>query len=347
MVIHVHNLLANNKWPKKLEAFWVWLVEKIKEHDVRVLMGDFNMSLFRVIPELRSRGTTVDLGAWYPWKEPAGAPMSDSCGIFFVNCPGDYQLHKGLGDLHADSETGILHLSQSAVAGEDVEGGFDRIDPDGGPGMSLTTYLPKWEKDLRRKFEPSLTPSEASQLAVQEMNAKGKGKAQALEFQQRQRTCIKVREKRLQAKLWRCNGQDFKGSHFPICAFTQNVCRRSPEKTKERSQKHLQHARERRGQPQWRRDTGQVEDEVGGNADNAGDGKSRGKDQGEERHNAWGSGRGSGWVHERTWGSWEGTDGKATWESQSWRPRGWAGWSSLGDKGPRDASDARGSWERR
>ena len=47
MVIHVHNRLANNQWPSKLRNFWVWLVEKIKEHDVRVLMGDFNMSLFR------------------------------------------------------------------------------------------------------------------------------------------------------------------------------------------------------------------------------------------------------------------------------------------------------------
>ena len=144
MVIHVHNLLANNKWLSKLRNFWVWLVEKIIEHDVRVLMGGFNMSLFRVIPELRSRGTTVDLGAWYPWKLPGGAPMSDSCGILFVDCPGDYKLHKGLGDLHADSETGILHWLQSAVvAGEDAEDGFDRIEKDGGPGMCLETYLPK------------------------------------------------------------------------------------------------------------------------------------------------------------------------------------------------------------
>ncbi len=27
IAIHVHNHLANNKWPKKLQAFWPWLME--------------------------------------------------------------------------------------------------------------------------------------------------------------------------------------------------------------------------------------------------------------------------------------------------------------------------------
>ena len=64
----MHNVLANNKWPKKLIAFWDWFSEKTQRFNVEVLMGDFNMSLFKVIPELRNRGATIDLGAWYPWK---------------------------------------------------------------------------------------------------------------------------------------------------------------------------------------------------------------------------------------------------------------------------------------
>ena len=47
--------------------------------------------------------------------------------------------------------------------------------------------------------------------------------------------CFKVREKRLSADLWRCEGQEYKGSHFPICAFTNNVGRRSPERLAARS----------------------------------------------------------------------------------------------------------------
>ena len=83
MVLHLHNHLANNKWPSTLQAFWPWLLDKLTTYRVKVLMGDFNMSLFRGVPELRSRGATVDLGAWYPWKTPTGTPMSDSCGVFF------------------------------------------------------------------------------------------------------------------------------------------------------------------------------------------------------------------------------------------------------------------------
>ena len=71
-------------------------------------MGDFNMSLFRVIPELRSRGVKIDLGAWYPWKSLEGEPMSDSQGIFFVNLPGVYTLNKNLGDIHERDPTGVL-----------------------------------------------------------------------------------------------------------------------------------------------------------------------------------------------------------------------------------------------
>ena len=64
----MHNGLANAKWPSKLLDFWNWLQLKINDFRVQVLMGDFNMSLFRVVPELRKRGVTIDLGAWYPWK---------------------------------------------------------------------------------------------------------------------------------------------------------------------------------------------------------------------------------------------------------------------------------------
>ena len=65
MVVHMHNELANLvHGPKKLEEFWEWLLAKITKYDVEVLMVDFNMSLFRVIPELRSRGVQMDFGAW-------------------------------------------------------------------------------------------------------------------------------------------------------------------------------------------------------------------------------------------------------------------------------------------
>ena len=68
MVVHMHNVLANDKWPKRLIGFWDWCHGICVEHQVDVLMGDFNMTFFRAIPELRSRGATIDLAAWYPGK---------------------------------------------------------------------------------------------------------------------------------------------------------------------------------------------------------------------------------------------------------------------------------------
>ena len=51
------------------------------------------------------------------------------------------------------------------------------------------------------------------------------------------RTFIRIREKRLLAALWMCGGKGYKGSHFPICAFTKNVGRRSPERMRVRAER--------------------------------------------------------------------------------------------------------------
>ncbi len=45
---------------------------------------------------------------------------------------------------------------------------------------------------------------------------------------------LKVREKRLATTLWKYAGDHYKGSHFPVCAFTNNLGRRSPQALKRR-----------------------------------------------------------------------------------------------------------------
>ena len=52
MVVHMHDDLATCTFGiEKLTNYWNWLSEKIKQFKVQVVMGDFNMSLFRVIPD--------------------------------------------------------------------------------------------------------------------------------------------------------------------------------------------------------------------------------------------------------------------------------------------------------
>ena len=73
MVVHMHTELANNVLgPQKLYLFWELFSEKIKTYEVKVLIGDFHMSLSRAIPQLRNRGAEIELGAWYPWKSLDG-----------------------------------------------------------------------------------------------------------------------------------------------------------------------------------------------------------------------------------------------------------------------------------
>ena len=123
------------------------------EHEVDVLMGDVNLSFFTVIPELRSRGATIDLAAGYPWKNKLGIPSADSGGIFCLRKPGVYQLKVGLEDLHDKDKTGFLWVSSfpgatasPAVADEsDEDAPVERYDihgANGGPGQMMSCYLP-------------------------------------------------------------------------------------------------------------------------------------------------------------------------------------------------------------
>ena len=98
--------------------------------------------------------------------------------------------------------------------------------------MPLETYLPK-KAALTTKFSESLTPSESSRPSHP---------SAAISYPHKDRKVdgIKFKEKRLDARIWRCEGVHQRGSHFPICVFTNNVGRRSPQKLEERKQKQLQ-----------------------------------------------------------------------------------------------------------
>ena len=91
-------------------------------------------------------------------------------------------------------------------------------------------------------MRPSLTPSEQSSAVADSRGS------------DRERGGIKFKEKRLDARLWRCKGEHQKGSHFPICVFTNNVGRRSPEKLEERRKNKCgDHGEVRSGGPKARK----------------------------------------------------------------------------------------------
>ena len=62
-VCHLHYKVAN-KIPgfcRNNDKFWRRLADQMKQYHVHILMGDFNMSLFKVVPERRSRGVPASL----------------------------------------------------------------------------------------------------------------------------------------------------------------------------------------------------------------------------------------------------------------------------------------------
>ena len=172
--------------------------------------------------------------------------MADSCGIFVINKPCVVSLSVGLNRLHSNDESGVLWESHEPYTDAVTPGNFSVFEQAAGPGMPLETYLPK-AADLVEKLFHFLAPSSA--VAGQSSTAvAGQRK------ERNERSQLKVNEKRLEAELWKYNGENRKGSHFPICAFTGNVGRRSDERfraRKERGEERWGRSWKKASQPQW------------------------------------------------------------------------------------------------
>jgi hypothetical protein len=246
MNVQLHHKTANHYFGKeKLDEHFENMASLIREHNVTVLMGDFSTALTLVVPTLRTFGIEIDLGAWFPWKESMdGAPMMDSTGIFFVNMPGKHELEKGLSCIHDRDESGFLCKESFACQSARDDELWNRIPKNAGPGQPLEAYLPKTDgcgakgtkvqrgpqvvADLKMMLFNMLTPSCASEAAVEELHDCIVGKQQVLH----------TREKRLRFRSWPLHQPcDQKGSHYPLWVTTINRSRRSPEAVQWRHQK--------------------------------------------------------------------------------------------------------------
>ena len=266
MVVHINNNVANlGVNSPKVTAHLNWLADKIMKYKVQIMMGDFNMLLFHCVAVFRSYGIVLDVCAWYPWKDLDGTPFSDSCAIFAVNLPGEYQLHHGLSRLHDADDTGLYWQSEpSAVAGR-LEGSvYDRWQKKAGPGMPLRTYNPKgdnvdnWDKKIRA----FLTPCDKSTWLVQRYNeVKTK---QNFRRDEVETDFLRMKEKRLDVEHWLVNGTNVGGSHFPLCVFSNNTGRRSEKKEAERRKKRNAKRNANRSCGSARAQTVQAVEEHGG-----------------------------------------------------------------------------------
>jgi hypothetical protein len=225
LCIHLHRMVAKKEkgFTAKYNEFWVYLKSVLCQEQTQVLFGDFNMSLWRVVPELRLLGVKVTLVAWFPWKSSApgalhGQPMCDSCGIFVVGQEVAARLSTAVADVHGDDKNGFLWrgISPHFAAVEATEDG---------PGKALDCYLHK-NDSLRDRMCETLNYSEGGNKAAVAGGV------------------LRLREKRLDMDVWL--GQNkirMKGAHFPLCVFTHNGRKRSEEATERRKLRHGQRDR--------------------------------------------------------------------------------------------------------
>ena len=213
-VCHLHFQVANNNkgFKTKHKEFWPLLAKEMKYHEVQVLMGDFNMSLFKVVPELRSHGIQATLISWFPWRTAeSGEVMADSCGIFSLT--------------HADE---IAPSVQPNILAEDMVVTLPPILKNAGPGQPLAVYLPK-DLDLSKKIYDSLEPLP---IKIEEED-----ETQSAAVAETEKIPLKWKGKPLAVEIWRHKGQHYKGSHFPLALFTDNQSRRSEQAYCRRSDK--------------------------------------------------------------------------------------------------------------
>ena len=87
--VHMHSRTAKKDTNAKKEVydgFWDLLAQYIVRFGVRLMGGDFYMSLFCVVPQLRARGFQINLAAFYPfWMEAQDEMYTDSCGVFLID----------------------------------------------------------------------------------------------------------------------------------------------------------------------------------------------------------------------------------------------------------------------
>ena len=299
----------------KLEAFWDWLADKADNMDV--LMGDFNMSLFLVVHELRSRGVTIDLAAWFPWKLPGCTPMVGSCAIFFINRPGIYQLVKGRHCLHAHNQKGIYWDAashQAAVAAGDPSGTGDfQVMGEEGPGFPFATFMPK-DDLVYPCVKETLSPSK-SQEELDELSKRG--------------LLWRTREKRLGMDYFLFEHANhvgiIQGAHYPLCAFTNNKCRRSEKANEKRRDRAV--AAGRTTGNHSRNDWQGSRQDVDGQGSRQDESRSRGwRSEGQSSCQNEGPGR---WQNEYSWCK---DDWKAGWQDES-HSRGW--WKDVDWQGSR------------
>ena len=137
---HFHHMTAKKAkgFSKSHVQFLDELASTIVEKGVRILAGDFNMSLWIVAREMRQRGLQITIAAAFAWAQPVPSQVkSDSCGMFLI---GPAAGTKFLWDPSAFGIPGIADDDRWYDGRSYVHESLPRFVA--GQGYGLASYLP-------------------------------------------------------------------------------------------------------------------------------------------------------------------------------------------------------------
>ena len=236
MNVHIHHKTANGRNGKEtLTKNLNTMFRLIKDHNVTVLMGDFNMALPYIVRAARTIGLTIDLAAWFPWKGFDGSPYMDSTGIFFINRPGVHNLQCCNDFIHNENSSGFLFQArETKECNLDADKWF-RIKVAGGPGQKVESFLPKSREQSKKggtTYQSIAKQDEQKLKNMLEPSESSKEERSRYDNWKSPQTTLVTCEKRLRLSYWHLETNDWghhKGSHYPLFVTTQNPSRRTWE----------------------------------------------------------------------------------------------------------------------
>ena len=264
MNCHLHHNTAKKDLvgtgSKAYNSFWDEVADAINEFEVRVLSGDFNMALWKVVVELRARGVAAHIAAWFAHTQPTETvPRIDSTAIFLIGrCAG---IRKAFD---------VSLIDKAAVVADPLPEGWQNMmeiirDPNGNiterrphgltkhdygkNGYNLTSYHPQVPTRMTQYLKWNFAPfqDEKSPAMAEPMRAGATDRAM---FPQ------KVERTNLSSFGWPelppwsqkliCvdkfdPGEEKellgKGAHMPVMGFLGKASRRSPQAQKHRAER--------------------------------------------------------------------------------------------------------------
>ena len=203
--VHLHRYTAKkfHGFAASFDRFWDELSALVLKHQVRILAGDFNMSLWEVVPQLRRRRIQVQMAAWFPWYDNMGQVKGDSCGIFLI---GEAAAIK---PLHGPS------VFTAAVADQEttMDSWLNLPKFTQGQGYALASYLPKGSQIRAAQASLQASSVEEGPFATEGWNP-----------------LPPCKQKRIVREMFDPDGLLFRsGAHMPLIIFLGAKARRSPE----------------------------------------------------------------------------------------------------------------------